>query len=51
LVDQHYPEFRQMPALVDRLLPDQVEKEFDDYLKCGRMKEGFPPTATSQSGG
>jgi ribosomal protein S27E len=33
--------FRQMRALAGRPLPEYVEGEFDAYLKCGRMEEGF----------
>ena len=41
LVEAHYP------ALVDRLaqqgksLPDHVHREFEAYLKCGRLEHGF----------
>ncbi len=41
LVEQHYPAFRELRALAGRPLPDYVEEEFDAYLKCGRMEEGF----------
>ena len=41
LVEQHYPPFRVMRAEVDRPLPDFVEEEFEAYLKCGRLEEGF----------
>ena len=40
LVEAHYP------ALIDQLgqqgkgLPDHVRREFDDYLKCGRLEHG-----------
>ncbi len=41
LVEAHYP------ALIDQLgqqgkcLPDHVRREFDDYLQCGRLENGF----------
>jgi hypothetical protein len=41
LVEQHYPDFRELRATEGRSLPDYVEEEFDAYLKCGRLEEGF----------
>jgi len=41
LVEQHYPAFREMRAMGGRSLPDYIEQEFDAYLKCGRLEEGF----------
>ena len=41
LVEQHYPPFRQLRAEAGRPLPDYVEQEFEAYLKCGRLEEGF----------
>jgi hypothetical protein len=41
LVEQHYPAFRALRASADRPLPDYVQREFDAYLKCGRLEEGF----------
>ena len=41
LVEQHYPAFRQLRAEAGRPLPDYVEQEFEAYLKCGRLEEGF----------
>ena len=41
LVEQHYPVFRELRAEAGRPLPDYVEAEFDAYLKCGRLEEGF----------
>ena len=41
LVEQHYPPFRELRAEAGRSLPDYVEAEFDAYLKCGRLEEGF----------
>ena len=38
---------KRYPALVDQLaqqgkcLPEHVHREFDDYLKCGRLEHGF----------
>lgn len=41
LVEQHYPDFRELRAREGRPLPDYVQEEFDAYLKCGRLEEGF----------
>ena len=41
LVEQHYPAFREMRAMAGRSLPNYIEQEFDAYLKCGRLEEGF----------
>lgn len=41
LVEQHYPAFREMCAMAGRSLPDYIEDEFDAYLKCGRLEDGF----------
>jgi ribosomal protein S27E len=41
LVEQNYPEFRELRAREGRSLPDYVQEEFDAYLKCGRLEEGF----------
>lgn len=41
LVEQHYPAFRESRAMEGRALPEHVEAEFDAYLKCGRLEEGF----------
>ena len=41
LVEQHYSAFRELRAEAGRALPDYVQEEFDAYLKCGRLEEGF----------
>ena len=41
LVERHYPDFLAALAERDRHLPRYVEKEFDAYLKCGRLEHGF----------
>jgi len=35
------PAFRQQLAEEGRELPDHVQREFEDYLKCGRLEHGF----------
>jgi ribosomal protein S27E len=41
IIEQHYPEFRDIMAAQGRTLPLHVQQEFDDYLKCGRLEHGF----------
>lgn len=41
LVAEHYPPFRAARAAESRALPRYVEQEFEAYLKCGRLEEGF----------
>lgn len=41
LVERHYPAFRELRSEAGRPLPDYIEQEFDAYLKCGRLEEGF----------
>ena len=41
LVEAYYPAFlSQLPA-EGTALPGYVEREFEDYLKCGRLEHGF----------
>jgi ribosomal protein S27E len=41
LVEQHSPAFRELRAAAARPLPDFVQQQFEAYLKCGRLEEGF----------
>ena len=41
LVDTYYPALRAHLAAQGRELPGYVEREFEDYLKCGRLEHGF----------
>jgi ribosomal protein S27E len=41
LVAEHYPRFRDRRVAEGRPLPRYVEEEFEAYLKCGRLEEGF----------
>ena len=41
LVQEYYPAFKAHLAEQGRALPGYVEQEFEDYLKCGRLEEGF----------
>ena len=41
IVAQHYPAFAAMMSAPGRPLPTFVQREFEDYLKCGRLDYGF----------
>ena len=41
LVDAHYPVFADRMVAQGTPLPNQVQREFEDYLKCGRLEHGF----------
>ena len=41
LVEQYYPAFIGQLAAQDRTLPEYVRREFEDFLKCGRLECGF----------
>ncbi len=41
LVEQYYPAFVEHLAARERTLPEHVQREFEDYLKCGRLEHGF----------
>ncbi len=41
LVEQHYPAFRAQRAEAGRPLPRYVAQEFEAFLTCGRLTEGF----------
>ena len=41
LVERHYPEFLEQLSRQGKSLPRHVEKEFDEFLKCGRLEHGF----------
>ena len=41
LVEAHYPVFVEHLAARERTLPAHVQREFEDYLKCGRLEHGF----------
>ena len=41
LVEAHYSAFVEHPAARERTLPAHVQREFEDYLKCGRLEHGF----------
>ncbi len=41
LVEDYYPALRAHLAAEGTALPGYVEREFDEYLKCGRLEHGF----------
>jgi len=41
LVERHYPEFLEQLSRQGKSLPRHVEKEFEEFLKCGRLEHGF----------
>jgi ribosomal protein S27E len=41
LVERHYPEFLEQLSHQGKSPPKHVEKEFEEFLKCGRLEHGF----------
>jgi hypothetical protein len=41
IVQEYWPEFQAELASHGKNLPTYVTKEFDEYLKCGRLEHGF----------
>ncbi|GBL05519.1 transposase zinc-binding domain-containing protein [Glaciecola sp. KUL10] len=41
LVEQYYPDFIELLSHQGKSLPRHVEKEFEEFLKCGRLENGF----------
>jgi ribosomal protein S27E len=41
LVEEYYPELQAQLAARGTALPGYVEREFEAYLKCGRLEHGF----------
>ena len=41
IVERYYPEFRAYLAEQGAILPRYVQREFEAYLKCGRLEHGF----------
>jgi hypothetical protein len=41
IVQEYWPEFQAEFASHGRYLPAYVIKEFDEFLKCGRLQYGF----------
>ena len=41
LIAKYYPAFKERMLGEGRASPGYVQREFDDYLKCGRLEHGF----------
>ena len=41
IVEEYYPAFVSHLAAQDRALPEYVQREFEGYLRCGRLEHGF----------
>jgi len=41
IVERYYPELTQFMARQGKRLPNYIQQEFDDFLKCGRLEYGF----------
>lgn len=41
IIEKHYPAFTAQLAAEGRALPRYVQREFEEYLKCGRLEHGF----------
>ncbi len=41
LVEEYYPELQAQLAARGTALPEYVEREFEEYLRCGRLEHGF----------
>ena len=41
VIEEHYPEFLSYLSESDKTLPQYVQTEFEEYLKCGRLAYGF----------
>ena len=41
VIAQHYPVFKESLEAQGRSLPEYVQREFDEFLTCGRLEHGF----------
>ncbi len=41
IIKQHYPDFLSEMEAQDRPLPGYVQDEFEGFLECGRLENGF----------
>jgi hypothetical protein len=41
LIEEYYPVFEAQWAAEGKALPGYVQREFEDYLKCGCLEHGF----------
>ena len=42
LVEQYFSDLVMQWASEGRVLPNYVRREFDEFLRCGRLEHGFP---------
>ena len=42
LVEKHYPALVEQLDVQEKCLPEHVRREFEVYLKCGRLEHGAP---------
>ena len=43
IVDEYYPAFAALMAEQGKELPGYVQREFEEFLQCGRLEHGFLP--------
>ena len=41
LIEAHYPDLVEQLDQQGKCLPEHVHREFEAYLKCGRLEQGF----------
>ena len=41
VIEEYYPAFLAHLSESDKTLPQYIQNEFEDYLKCGRLEHGF----------
>jgi len=41
LIQEYYPAFKVHLKAQGTVLPEYVQQEFEDFLKCGRLEHGF----------
>ena len=41
LIERYWPEFQSYLSEAGRCLPRHVTREFNEYLECGRLENGF----------
>jgi hypothetical protein len=41
IIEEYYPAFLDLMSAQGRTLPAYVQREFEDYLRCGRLEHGL----------
>ena len=44
IINEYYPRYLSHLADDGRTLPQYIQREFDDYLRCGLLEYGFFPS-------